>query len=77
MFAKIQAKTKFSFISEVKEQSWNSIEYFKLFCSNTNNDIIDDINLKDDIIHKIKSDIENGTLDKILSEISNGEDILI
>ena len=74
---KCGVKTKFSLISEVKEQSWNSIEYFKLFCSNINNDIKDDINLKDDIIHKIKSDIENGTLDKILSEISNGEDILI
>ena len=73
-------KTKMNLISNITIQKWNAIGYYDKFCQiESNDDDINDLSLKDELIKNIKKEIESGALDKLLKELlyGNGEDILI
>ena len=73
-------KTKMNLISNITIQKWNAIGYYDKFCQiESNDDDINDLSLKDELIKNIKKEIESGAVDKLLKELlyGNGEDILI
>ena len=73
-------KTKMNLISNITIQKWNSIGYYDKFCQIESNDNdINDLSLKDELIKNIKEEIKSGALDKLLKELlyGNGEDIII
>ena len=62
---KCEVKNKIDLISEIEIQEWNSIEYFNKHCP------------IDDIINKIKNQLNDGDFESIIPDVMNGNDFII